>query len=124
MRKIIFSLSVTCLFVTPCFAQITTENLFVPEGTLWKCVGFELEGFTIGFSNGIVWGCLTGQCVDLSNSHYSNKLFADFYGGDSTGYIYGSLISMLGIGNCYFCINDGCTKVRLRKINSHFSTSY
>jgi len=126
MKKIIFSFLVTCLFATPCFSQITTDKFFVPEGTLWKLVGVsELVGLTIGFYNGIVWECFSDQCVDFSNSQYSNKIVADFYGDISTElYIYGSVIAMLGIGNCYFCDNGGCTIVRIRKISSRFSTFY
>jgi hypothetical protein len=126
MKKVIFCLLIICLFATPCFAQITTEKYFVPEGTLWKLVGVsELEGLTIGFYNTIVWECFSGQCVDFSNSHYSNKLIAEFYGDISTEiYVYGTLIPILGIGNCYFCGTDGCTKVRLIKISSRFSTAY
>ena len=126
MKKLIISFLVTCLFATPCFAQVTTDKFLVPEGTLWKFVGVsELEGLTIGFYNEIVWECFSGQCVDFSNSHYSNKIIAAFYGDISIEmYIYGSVIPMLGMGNCYFCNNDGCTKVRLRKISSRFSTFY
>ena len=123
MKKYLICFLIVCSFAAPCFAQITTDKFFVPEGTLWKFVGLsELEGLTIGFYNGIVWECFEGQCVEFQNSHYSDKLFADFYGDISTEiYIYGSVIPMLGIGNCYFCNNEGCTKVKLRKISSRFS---
>ena len=125
MRELIINLLVIFLFAATCSAQVTTENIFIPEGTLWKIETIQHypNDVSLGFYAGFVWQCAYGNCTELNNSHYSNMLFSDYSATITTGVsVHGSLIPILGFGNCYVCTtSEDCTKLKLKRISNSFA---
>jgi len=88
MKTFGLGLLVILLFSTTCLAQVETQRFLTPERTAWKIKN--VQSFSvyfpisigvdphIGFFDGDVLICGSGNCSAFENSYYVNRLISNY----------------------------------------------
>ena len=136
----IISIAFVLLSSTPCYAQVATDALLLPDNTGWiihNDSGIWLSNHRLGFFYGSLRFChgdMWGGCYDFQQSQYENRLISKFSGNFSSNDIIagktvyydvqGYVIPFLGIGRMKWYVYSHLPPTDMQYFESKLTRDY